>query len=218
MYNQMGEDRRKAGLSSLLDSGGFVFSDFFYNGTNIDTLYDNYAAPLMNLYFPVPSSKGGDVVGALGLEVGVEFLFEQALLGNKNEPMTVTVDTSCGSQFSFRVHDQEVTFLGPGDIHDTIPDVGRYELVATSFEQFEEIVTSQTTIFPAPDEAICSYKILVYPTLDLYDYTISNRPLLVEAGVGLVFLFTVSFSKYQVFRLRQVPIVLWWLIIPMCII
>jgi hypothetical protein len=210
MYNQMGEDRRKAGLTSLVESGGFIFSDFFYtNSTTGDDdddniLHDDYAAPLLNLYFPViggggvPSTssssngEGDEVVGALDLEIGVEFLFERALVGNANEPMTVTVDTSCGSQFSFRVQDQKVTFLGRGDIHDTIPSVGGYDLVATTFEQFDEIVTSETTIFPAPNDSVCSYKILVYPTLEFYDYTISNRPILVQAGVGLVFLFTVS--------------------------
>jgi hypothetical protein len=195
MFNQMSEKQRSNALERLIQESGYVVSDVYYKSTStLDSLHSDYAAPLMALYYPVSRDIVKDqtsVVGALTLEVGLESLFEDVLQGFEDKPLTAVVETSCGSQFSFLVRGDQVTFLGSGDLHENIPDVGEMEFVSSSYEQFDDIIKSLAEIYPTAKEIMCSYRVYTFPTVDFHTSNLTNRPPIIQALVGLVFLFTV---------------------------
>jgi hypothetical protein len=176
-----------------MDSGGYVVSDMFHNSTD-DSLHMNYAAPLIAIFYPVfrDITENESVVGALTLEVGLESLFEDVLEGFEKEPLTAVVETSCGQQFSFLIKGDQVTFLGEGDLHETISDVGRFITVNSTFKEFDELLLSHADTYPTSEEILCSYRVHVYPTSEFHSLYLTNRPVVIEMLVGLVFLFTVS--------------------------
>ncbi len=194
MFNQMSENHRNAALQRLLESSGFVVSDILY-GSATDSLHNNYSAPVLALYYPVLKDVVKDnktVVGAITLEISLESLLENTLRGFENEPITAVIETSCDSQYSFNVRGDQVTFLGIGDLQENIPDVGTFDLMSSNYTQFDDMIKSFTEIYPTADEILCSYRIKTYPTVDFYTNHLTNRPLIVESLVGLVFLFTVA--------------------------
>lgn len=195
MFNQMSEKQRSKPLQHLVDRSGYVISDIHYKNNTLDSLHSAYAAPVMVLYYPVSRDIVEDktsVVGAITLEIAVEALLEGFLLGFEDEPMTAVVETSCGSQYSFSVQGAEVTFLGSGDLHEKIPDVGTMEYVSSSYEQFDDVIKAVAALYPTVDEVLCSYKVSTYPTVDSHQVFLTNRPVIIEALVGVVFLFTVA--------------------------
>jgi hypothetical protein len=193
MFNQMSEEVRKNAIQRLIRLSGYVVSDIFHNSTD-DSLHMNYAAPLIAIFYPVLRDimEKESVVGALTLEVGLESLFEDVLEGFEKEPLTAVVQTSCGQQFSFLIRGDEVSFLGEGDLHESISDVGRFATVNSTFKEFDELLLSHADIYPTSEEILCSYRVYVYPTSEFQALYLTNRPVVIEMLVGLVFLFTVS--------------------------
>lgn len=195
MFNQMSDKERSTAIQRLGENSGFVVSSIMYDVTN-DSLHRGYAAPLMIVYYPVSrdiSNDRTDVVGMVTLEMGLESLFEDVLQGFEDEPVTAVVSTSCGSKFSFLIRGEQVTFLGGGDLHEDIPDVGEMELLSSTFQQFDNLIQSfAESGYPSANGAMCSYRLQVFPTEDFHAHFLTNRPLIIEALVGLVFLFTVA--------------------------
>lgn len=188
----MSEKHTSAALRKLLESSGYVISDILY-GPFWDSVSSNYTAPTIALYYPVLKDivkNTTNVVGALTLEISLESLLENTLGGFEDEPITAVIQTSCGSQYSFEVRGDQVTFLGNGSLQEDIPDVGEFDIIATNYTQFDNIIHS--SIYPTSDELLCSYQITTYPTVDFYNNYLTNRPVVIEGLVGLVFLFTVA--------------------------
>lgn len=194
MFNQMAEKNRRLALQKMLDSNGFVVSDIFYGSTS-DSLHSDYAAPIFAFYYPIAKDSGKDktnVAGVITLEIALESLLEGALYALDEEPITVVINTSCGSQYSFEVRGEQVIFLGNGSLQEVVPDVGEFELVSSNYTQFDNLLQAFSGIYPTSDEVFCSYQVSTYPTNDFYNYYLTNRPVMVEGLVGLVFLFTVA--------------------------
>ena len=149
----------------------------------------------MELHYPIFRdivSATGDVVGATTFSIGLEALLENALHGFEEEPLTVVVQTSCGGEISFMVRGETVEFLGPGNLKEKIPNVGAFELVESTFEQFDDMIKSFSGIYPTSIDVLCSYRLLAFPTVETHAHFLTNRPVVVEMIVGLLFLFTVS--------------------------
>lgn len=181
-------------IGHLLENTQFVISDIYFVTTQ-DSLQREYQAPVIELHYPLfrdIAAAQQDIVGVITLEVGLEALLENALHGFEDEPLTAVVQTSCGGEFSFSVRGENVEFLGPGDLHETIPDVGTMELLESTFEQFDELIKSFSDTYPTGKKVFCSYRLLTFPTIESHDHFLTNRPAIVEAVVGLLFLFTVA--------------------------
>jgi hypothetical protein len=194
MFNQLSELGRSLALQRLLEARGYVISDILHDTTG-DSLHDSYAAPIVGIFYPIFPDVVKDnstVVGVLTLEVGLECLFENVLEGFPDEHLTVVVETSCGLQFSFLVKGESVTFLGQGSLQENIPALGFYGNVNSTYAEFEEKIQAHAhIIYPTPQDALCSYRIFVYPTEDFHRTYLTSRPVIIEAVVGLIFLFTV---------------------------
>ncbi len=194
MFNQMSEEKRSAALGHLLQKSAFVVSDIFFN-TTINSIQSEYKRPVIELHYPVFRdivSAKGDVVGALTFSIGLEALLENALDGFEDEPLTAVVQTSCGGEISFMVRGETVEFLGPGNLKEKIPNVGSFELVESTFEQFDDKIRSLSGTYPTSNNVFCSYRLLAFPTIETHTHFLTNRPVVVEMIVGLLFLFTVS--------------------------
>jgi hypothetical protein len=131
------------------------------------------------------------VVGVLTLEVALESLFENVLEGFPDEHLTVVVETSCGLQFSFVVKGESVTYLGQGSLQESDPAFGFYGTVNSTYAEFEERIQAHADIYPTPQDMPCNYRILVYPTEEFHGTYLTSRPVIIEAVVGLIFMFTV---------------------------
>jgi hypothetical protein len=193
MFNQMADPGRSAALQLLVESDGFVVSDI-YDNANQDSLYSDLAVPVLAVYYPVSRDIVNDqksLVGAVTLLVGLESVFEGVLQGFEADPVTAVVETSCGKILSFLIEADQVTFLGSGDLHEIIPDVGAMELISSTYQDFEDLIQSFGDIYPTA-HVLCSYRVKIYPTNSFYSNFLTNRPLIIEALVGLIFLFTVA--------------------------
>ena len=62
----------------------------------------------------------------------------------------------------------------------------------STFEQFDDKIKSFSGIYPTSNDVLCSYRLLVFPTVETHGHFLTNRPVVVEMIVGLLFLFTVS--------------------------
>ena len=138
------------------------------------------------------ASATGEVIGALTFSIGLEAMLENALDGFEDEPITAVVQTSCGGEVSFMVRGETVEFLGTGNLKEKIPNVGTFELVESTFEQFDDKMKSFSGTYPTSNETFCSYRLLAFPTIETHTHFLTNRPVAVQMIVGLLFLFTVS--------------------------
>lgn len=199
MFNQLSEGLRRQAIQMLVTDSGYVISDIFFNPT-MDSLHADYAAPVFAIFYPIFSDDAlqseqqqlPEPVGIVTLEIGLESLFENVLPGYEDEPLTAVVDTSCGGQFTFQINGNQVSFVGAGDLHEDIPDVGEITTTSTTYQSFDELIAKNSALYPTTDTTLCSYMVTLYPTNDFYSYYITNRPLIIEGLVGVVFFVTVA--------------------------
>lgn len=193
MFNQVSEMGRKSAIETVLSEKGYVVSDVLTESTT-DSLHKEYAAPVMSLYYPVFRNIVRDktVVGVITLEIGLESLLENILQGHEDEPLSVVIETSCGAEVSFLVRGAEVSYLGEGNLKESIPNVGAFEREASEFEQFDDVIKSLSSLFPTTEAIPCSYRVMTFPTNEFYAQFLTNRPGIIQALVGGIFLFTVA--------------------------
>jgi Adenylate and Guanylate cyclase catalytic domain len=118
------------------------------------------------------------------------------------------VENTCDQVFTFRVSGIETEFLGDGDLHDVAFDsmvwstlFGRYLM--------DPIDPNQTTYRGISlDDSFCSFSFRVYPTQEMKDRYVTNRPTLYTVGACLIMLFTsLVFVSYDCLVERRQKIV-----------
>jgi len=196
MFNQMSEESRAEALGHLFQNHTFAISGI-YLSNNTNSTQNEYMAPVVELHYPISrdiTATKKNIVGVMTFTFGLEALLENTLHGFEDEPLTAVVQSSCGNEeeVSFMIQGETVQFLGPGNLKEKIPDVGAYQLVASTFEEFDDDLQSFSGIYPTSDHVFCSYRLLVFPTVDAHTLFLTNRPVLVQGVVALLFLFTVS--------------------------
>ena len=215
MFNQYSELARREALSKMVSEGVSMMTEALLTKTP-ESVHDFYVSPTSSLYFPVFETPEQETIsGALTIEVDWESFFQMALHGVE-ESLIVVLENSCGQIYSFEVIEKQVMYLGEGDMHDDKID-GRS--ANTTFKAFEEIQyvivededhTSLDEEFDISDEElqhgnafvpsgnVCSYKIFVYPTAQLRDRFLTNKPIFFQAGIAMIFLFTTAiFITYE---------------------
>lgn len=215
MFNQYSEIVRRQALSEMVSEGTSVMTEALLTKTP-ESVHDFYVSPTSSLYFPVfdtPEQK--TIRGALTIEVDWESFFQKALHGVE-EPVIVVLENSCGQTYSFQLIEKQVMYLGEGDMHDgTIEGPS----VNTTFKDFEEVqyfIVEDEVHTPLDEEIditdeelqhddefvpsgnVCSYRIFVYPTAQLRDRFLTNRPIYYQASIAMIFLFTTAiFIGYE---------------------
>jgi hypothetical protein len=222
MFNQESELVRSQALGVMMDKQTSVMTKAFFNGTST-SIHESYVSPTSAFYFPIlkeypvptdpndgPSSSYSKKVvkGALTLEVDWESFFQNALYGFE-ESVVVVLENTCGQQYSYRVRQKFVEFLGEGDKHD---DSFESQATNSSFLDFEglgylvvddmtrgameqdlmkDLMQGDDAKF-VPSEGLCAYRILVYPSLNMRDRFLTYRPFYYQGAIALLFLFTAA--------------------------
>jgi class 3 adenylate cyclase len=123
--------------------------------------------------------------------------FQPSLPPNANGFIAV-VSNPCNQTFTFELTGNEVIYLGPEDLHDIA--YNKYadsSLMTSSGSSFTDIGLSET---------YCPYKIEVFPSTQMQDAFVTNRPLMFTMGVTSIFVFTgliFIFYDYLVHRRQR---------------
>lgn len=146
------------------------------------------------------------VVGYLTGYVYWQAFLVNILPPNSNE-VVVILSNSCGQAFTYGVHGQEATYVGPGDLHD--PKYDHLEEITTGHGAFlGHDMVEQQDIEHLP-KGQCVYKVRVYPSQELEDSFTTNGPWIVTAVIISTFLITSgAFVLYDVLVQRRQKIVL----------
>eukprot|EP00538_Stauroneis_constricta_P012399 CAMPEP_0119555948 /NCGR_PEP_ID=MMETSP1352-20130426/8025_1 /TAXON_ID=265584 /ORGANISM="Stauroneis constricta, Strain CCMP1120" /LENGTH=1580 /DNA_ID=CAMNT_0007602821 /DNA_START=211 /DNA_END=4953 /DNA_ORIENTATION=- len=211
-------------------------AQILYTGTNT-SIYEKYVQPIVPIYYPIvrdiqdleyPELYGASntednndhhkqqvVVGALLFEIGLETFLEDILFA-VNEPLTVVVESACGSSstsstkmFTYSVTGPNVEFLGSGDLFTPIRDAEDLSSNST-FESWNQVLEdhvqqyyggdtaeqhdnddheSTTTTTANEEQPQCSMRITVHPSKAFRSFYLTFRPIALEFGVAALFLF-----------------------------
>lgn len=105
----------------------------------------------------------------------------------------MNLENQCGSSFTFRIDGPNVTFIGPGDLHDP-----HYDHLAISVNATE---------IRTPEQ--CRYVMNLYPSQDFEDQYRTNRPATFTIGAIMIFAVTALFFIFYdcLVRKRQKVVV-----------
>jgi hypothetical protein len=209
MFNQYSEMARRQALSEMISEGGSVMTEALLTKTS-ESVHDFYVSPTSSLYFPVfdtPEQK--TIGGALTIEVDWESFFQKALYGVE-VPVMVVLENSCGQIYSFEVIEKQVMYLGEGDMHDDTIQGPSANSTFKSFEEVLYVIVEDEDHMPMDEEfditdeelqhehqfvpsgSVCSYRIFVYPTTEMRDHFLTNKPIYFQAAIAMIFLFTTA--------------------------
>jgi Adenylate and Guanylate cyclase catalytic domain len=147
-------------------------------------------SPCSILYIPVfsslrtPRNLVGIVTGLLNwteyVRINLEF--------STTEAIVCVVENTCGQQYTWKLDGKEATFMGKGDHHDR-----SYTSMVKSFN-LTSLATprnNETSVTVSLEAEYCPYSIRIYPTRELEDTYVTNKPLLYTTAAVVAFLFTV---------------------------
>lgn len=139
------------------------------------------------------------------------YVYWQAFLVNILPPnsnqVVVILSNSCGQAFTYEVHGQEATYVGPGDLHD--PKYDHLDEVTTGYGAFVDHDTVDLQDVDHLPKGRCVYKVRVYPSQELQDSFTTNGPWIVTAVIISTFLITSgAFVLYDILVQRRQEIVL----------
>eukprot|EP00980_Cylindrotheca_fusiformis_P021073 scaffold8079_cov121-Cylindrotheca_fusiformis.AAC.1 len=153
--------------------------------------------PALILQYPIlsPVPGNGSVVAFLSMVTR----WDSFILPNMPpdpEGLIIVISNTCEQQFTFALTDNDVIYLGDGDLHES-----EYESLEKEFyftprgSPISGITMSQTH---------CPYKVSVYPSATMRDKFDTEEPAVFAAGVAGIFLFTlVVFLIYDVLVERR---------------
>lgn len=148
---------------------------------------DYNGEPMSFFAYPVfDSHKQADrkVVAVLGVVVNWASYF-RGVVPPESSQVTLVLENACDGAFTYLVDNEEVFFMGEGDLHNT-----KYD----HLEQSEELSSLYTRDKSAHalelDELSCPFKLRVYPTVEMEEENRTRIPFITTFAVGLVFVFT----------------------------
>jgi class 3 adenylate cyclase len=216
LFNHLSHPKSAKAVSSMLVSGYPQLTEM-YNSSE-PTYYSSYAArvtdpgngPASNIYYPVRSPNGADIVGAVSLVISWQSLLRKTV-PRHGEFVMVVVESSCGEIHSYKVKEtgSNMIWLGNGDLHDTRYDRMMHQ---TSYEAFDTLRLSSVDTTERNDNKTqtetCDYRFSVYPTSDLEAQYISKEPWMLALCIVTIFVFTsLLFALYDyIVRRRQAKI------------
>lgn len=166
--------------------------------------------PTADVVFPVFNNFGPNrtLAGILTAPIYWHMSLEGILPSEDISVICVMTNTQ-GQVFSYRVHGPNVTFLGPGDHHNT-----KYDAMMVQEDVMQTLIDNagpQNHGYEAADldTEYCSYSIRVYPSETLENQYLTNDTRTYTIVVAAIFLFTsIIFIAYDLFVARRQRIVM----------
>ena len=116
------------------------------------------------------------------------------VLPPNSQPMTVVIENSCDGSYTYTVQGSNVQYVGQGNYHATsMSRYVRYSAYNTSSE-----VRSNAGINYQLFKDECTTSMMVYPTVEMYNFYNTNLPIVITVVIVLIFVFTaVMFFVYD---------------------
>jgi hypothetical protein len=166
--------------------------DFLTNGA----IKSEGAHPSTLVLQPVyPSFKSEDKYNVAGILMSVIDwnVYFTGLFAHDNRKITIYIHPSCnGSSFTYLIEGSEATYLGEGDHHDSKYDYSECASTIGPYSNSSKI-------------DLCVYDLHIYPTAQMEDQYMSNKPWIFALAVVIAFaFFAVVFVAYDYYvMLRQ---------------
>ena len=176
------------GLDIQSSSDYFFVNDMLQAGS--DGSY-GVGEPLSYIYYPVFRDFGNlDLVAGLESMVYWRSYFEY-VLPDKVRGIVVVVKNTNNESFSYQINGKEAVFLGLNDTHAAKYDDMMIRADYTSFQDEEvEADTNRAYKGVKVDADHMSYWIEVYPSAEMEQIYLTNRPLIYT--LAMVFFFTLT--------------------------
>ena len=132
--------------------------------------------------------------------------FLEDILPPNSYGIDVVIENTLDQMFTFKLLGKEAKWIGEGDLHDAGFD---YMERSTLFGQYlMEPITSPTYTGHPLDGLFCPYTFRVYPTKDMQNYYLTNKPAIYCASACLIILLTsLIFVSYDCIVERRQRIV-----------
>jgi class 3 adenylate cyclase len=216
LFNHLSHVKSAKAVASMLASGYpqvtemYNSSESSYFSKYSEVVSDSTKGPASNMFYPVRSSDGTDIAGAVSFVISWQSLLRKEV--SKNGVFAIVViESSCGEIHTYRVKEEGsgMTWLGTGDLHD---DRYNHMMHQTLYETFDYLRLSfvDTTERPENKSRVesCNYRFAVYPTEDFESQYITTLPWISAVVIIVVFIFTSAlFILYDyIVRRRQAKI------------
>ena len=159
-----------------------VFNLFLTNWEE-DNRYDE--DPVADVHVPVYDGflkETRKIAGILTCVVYWRTYFVDILPDNANGTIVV-LENTCDQQYTYQIDGPSVSYVGPGDMHDSKYDHLMLESTEGSFLQLDNEIRGDV-------DGSCLYNIRVYPSADLESRYITNGPFLYTGVLAIIFIFT----------------------------
>ena len=145
--------------------------------------------PMSSIFVPVFESfeEDGNAAVAVLFAVFQWAAYFEGLLPRNDPGVTVVLENNCDGPFTYFIKGQKAEFVGKGDLHDAA-----FNDMERQVNFGEKAATSESKLEMKLNQDLCSYKLRIYPTQDMFDKYNTKMPALITFAVALVFLFTVS--------------------------
>lgn len=172
---------------------------FLYEGSIYDDPTHPHSFLLQPIYHDFVNHTEADILGSLVAVIGWDYYFKNLLPPEAHGVIVVMKDT-CGDMFSYQINGMEAVFLGYGDHQE--PAYSHLE-EASLFDPLTRLEVSEEHLH-------CEYDMHIYPSKELEDDYMTNKPIIYTVVVISVFLCTVMvFVLYDfLVQLRQDKVML----------
>lgn len=192
-YSLMSHPSFEKLIKMVMETRVAVLSEIIDNTVLFGTAKSDDLNPKSVVVQPVfrDFENDADIVGFLVVIIPWDVYFHNVLFAGAH-PIVAVLKNSCGDSFSYRVSGPQAHFLGEGDMHES-----RFEELEVSSEfanYTKKVIGNATTTHSAHSrgglKSSCDYSVHIYPSSDMEDTMRTNMPMLVTAGVVIVFGFT----------------------------
>jgi class 3 adenylate cyclase len=150
------------------------------------TVYDG--DPMSDIFLPVFDSFNADrnTVAVLTATVNWKDFFRGILPYTVNG-LNFILENTCDGSHTYEINGQDVTYVGPGDLHES-----KYSGLRQSanFDDEQKIEDGTRTGLELNQHG-CKYSIHVYPSQGFSDDYNTSTPIIITCAVAIIFIFTV---------------------------
>lgn len=114
--------------------------------------------------------------------------FLEGILPPNSDGIYVVIENKCDQVFTFQLFGDNAEWVGYGDLHETAYD--RMERSTLFGQELMEPITSATYTGRPLDGSFCPYTFRVYPSSEMEDHYVTNRPQIYTAAACLLILCT----------------------------
>jgi len=184
-FQHDGLDQEPAMLEDKIQNNEEMIDGSGATGAEEATMYAMLGGPAVNIWYPVFSGLGGmrDVVAILSMTTKWESFLLPNLPPDPNG-LIVVIWNECDQVITFDITGTDVTYLGPGDLHEH-----EYDELKETFSLDTEISTFSMIQLST---GFCPYFATVYPSSQMREEFESTSPVAYTVGVATIFAFAIA--------------------------